>query len=145
MSSCLSNENEGTLKYTRAPISGFTVFDVTEEELNSLETGNLTVAVWSNTFFSVLSMFVTVLVSIFTANMSVVVFACFVAVAIALLILMLVSSILWIINSKKKSKTILIIRSRKERPKMVSHDEESVQREDFEDSISDSVDKAARI
>ena len=139
MSSNLSNENEGTLKYTRAPISGFTVFDVTEEELNSLEIGNLTVAVWSNTFFGVLSMFVTVLVSIFTSNMSVVVMACFVAVAVALFILILVSSILWFINSKKKSKTILIIRNRKEKPKMISHDEESVQREDFEDSNSESV------
>lgn len=138
MSSNISNENEGTLKYTRAPISGFIVFDVSEEELNSLEAGNNTIAVCSNAFFGVLSMLLTVLVSLFTTQMSDRVFACFLAATVAFIILALFFAILWFINYKKKNETVKIIRNRKVKPNMVSHDEESVQREDFEDSNSDS-------
>ena len=83
-------------------------------------------------------MLLTVLVSLFTTQMSDRVFACFLAATVAFIILALFFAILWFINYKKKNETVKIIRNRKVKPNMVSHDEESVQREDFEDSNSDS-------
>ena len=130
--------NEGVLKVERASINSITVYEVTEEELNSLEAGNQSLAVSSNFSFFTISSMLTIGITILTANIDKEILPYFQIGFYALGLLSMYTLFQFLIQYKKKQKTIEIIRSRKKKPEMISHDDESVQRKDFDESDSSS-------
>lgn len=119
-------QTEG-INVERAKVDSILIYDVTEEELNSLEIGNQELSTDSNSFYALLSIVVSIGISLFTTTMTDRIFAIFMSAEIACVILLFYIGRNWRIHCKEKNKVISRIKERAQGPKLESIDEESVQ------------------
>lgn len=118
-------QTEG-INIERAKVDSILIYEITQDELNSLETVNQESANDSNTFFFLLSCVFSFGISLVTTKMDDRIFAIFVALEIAFVILTIYIGKNWHCHKKNKGHLIKRIRERAEEPDRKYPDEESV-------------------